>query len=163
MSRNQAPQMQNRFIPQLEALEDRFLLSSAFTPPQPPLLPDSPPINFPPSFTGALANQFGSLVYLNLGYTPNPSLTIIVQDGGGNAAVAWDGGPFAVFHGVSQVDVHSLAQTNIVAVYNLPFGGGNFPAVNLYEVNFFTSQAGFLVFEHLAAVTANGHSAATFF
>jgi hypothetical protein len=66
--------------------------------------------------TGGVAFQVGSTLGLALAADPSIASTAIFTDGLGDVAMAWDGGPFQFFSGVSNINVLSLAPVNVVAV-----------------------------------------------
>jgi hypothetical protein len=114
MSSPSTPSQRDRFVPRLEVLEDR--LAAAMTSPALDLTIVLPaPVVFEPApSTGGVAVQIGSSLRLGLASMPSPSATLILTDGLGDVAIAWDGGPFQFFSGVSAVEIFSHASSNLV-------------------------------------------------
>jgi hypothetical protein len=90
--------------------------------------------------TGGVALQVGSTLGLELAADPPVASAAIFTDGLGDVAMAWDGGPFHFFSGVSNLNVFSQAPANVVALdvlaplqaplsVNLEFVGGPFNAL----------------------------------
>ena len=117
----------NNFAPSIERLEDRCLLSVS------PLLtlPRTSPVNIqvvstlaPPLTlprTGGVAIQVGSTLELGvapagsaLPATPFLGFTKIVEDGLGDVAVSWDGGPVHNFSGITSISFAGDAPVNEV-------------------------------------------------
>jgi hypothetical protein len=97
MSRSRNPQKCHSFRPCLEPLEDRTV----------PVVVD-----------GGLAAQVGSTLVVAV-TSPGISTTLVVEDGQGDVAVAWNGGDFQLFGGISAIQVNAQGVGNIVAVLAL--------------------------------------------
>ena len=104
------------FVPRLESLEDRCLPSSVV--------------------------QTGSI--LNVSLTNNANAAVILENGVGDVAVAWNGGPFQVFNGVNNINVSANGAANAVFFLNLaPLQAPEQLSLNLVGM-------ANIVFEHVA-------------
>jgi hypothetical protein len=65
---------------------------------------------------GAAAQQ-GSLLAVGVA-SSGISTTLILQDGQGDVAVAWNGGDFQVFNGISNIQVFAQGLGNVIAVFS---------------------------------------------
>jgi hypothetical protein len=97
MTWNRNPQERYRFRPCLEPLEDRMAPASAVS--------------------GA-ASQVGSMLSVGVISSSTP-VTLIVEDGQGDVAVAWNGFNFNIFSGIKSIQVNSQGVGNIVFLYAL--------------------------------------------
>jgi hypothetical protein len=94
MSRSRDAHKCYHFLPRLEALEDRTA---------------------PAVVGGGIAAQVGSTLGMAV-TSPGVSTTLVVEDGQGNVAVAWNGGNYQLFSGISAIQVNAQGVGNIVAV-----------------------------------------------
>jgi hypothetical protein len=120
----------DRFLPQVEALEDRQLLSVASIPHVGPrttgtsflegsvLLPHGPSV----LRTGGAAFQEGSVLHLVLSQQADNEATL-TDDGRGDITVEWNGHTPPTFHGVHEVVIDSLGQHDVIR-YNCVAGAG---------------------------------------
>lgn len=112
---------QRTFVPQLERLEDRCV---------------------PAAIGGGFATQIGSM--LNVTATNPANAVFVFEDGRGDVAAAWNGGPFQVFTGVNNIQVSAGGFANAVFFLNLaPLAAPEQLSVNL---------SGFadILFQHVA-------------
>ncbi len=139
MSSRSSSEYRHQFVPNLEGLEQRVAPAS-LADVQAALLFLAQASDFRLPRTGGAALQVGSVLGLALADTPAVASTAIFTDGQGDVAMAWDGGDFHFFTGVSTVNVFSQAPVNVVAVnalaplqsplsVNLDFVGGPFNAL----------------------------------
>lgn len=123
----------NRVIPRLELLEDRCLPAPAM---------------------GGVAVQVGSTLDISVGPADvGPVVTafgstMILEDGMGNVAAAWDGMPFQFFRGVNTVNFDAGAPVNLVSFFNL--GALQQTA---FQLNLNMQGVANAFFEHLPAAT----------
>lgn len=134
MSKEHDSQSHHRVVPRLEALEDRLLLSEL------PFLSGIaflPPIYLPR--TGGAAVQVGSTLEIGVASPFIPgfglSSTMIVDEGGGNVAAEWNGGPVHVFSGIDTVTLNGVAPGNVALFLSLaPRTSGQQVAVQMTGV-----------------------------
>jgi hypothetical protein len=96
--RAQGPTRQ--FVPDVNPLEDRCLLSETIR------FPDGNSFIFPTVSlprTGGVAVQTGALLSIAVAAQPASSTLHITDDGAGNVTAEWDGGPVHRFHGVKAI------------------------------------------------------------
>ncbi len=128
MSSYDDPQPRNRFIPCLEPLEGRLAPVNFVFPFNQPPPPHDVAIQLPGTElprTGGVSFQSGST--LNVGVAPIATqgllalagFALIVDEGGGNVAVSWDGQPFQFFSGVNQINLLGTASVNAVVFASL--------------------------------------------
>jgi hypothetical protein len=84
------------FVPRLESLEERCV---------------------PVPTGGGVATQLGSV--LNVAVSNPANAVFIFEDGRGDVAAAWNGGPFNVFTGINNIQVTGNGLTNAVFFLNL--------------------------------------------
>lgn len=149
MSNRSSPEHRHQFVPSLEGLEQRVAPASladvqALPRTSPEAFQVGAALGLALPRTGGVAFQVGSTLGLVLAADPPVASAAIFTDGLGDVAMAWDGGPFHFFSGVSNINVLSLAPVNVVAFdalaplqsplsVNLDFVGGPFNALFTHE------------------------------
>jgi hypothetical protein len=123
MRRSSKPQNRSFFLPRLEALEDRIV---------------------PDSVLVGNAAQIGSQLVVGV-FSTGISTTLIVQDGLGDVAVAWNGFNFNFFSGVDSIQLNSQGQGNLIDLYSLQ------PLQIQEQLNLSLTGAATLLLVHLPA------------
>jgi hypothetical protein len=111
----------NRFLPQIEALEDRQLLSTVFIPhglqrtSGSGTLMGSVLLSHEPSVlrTGGAAFLEGSVLHVDLSL-PSANQAEIQADGRGDVTVEWNGHTPPTFHGVSAIVVETFGESSSI-------------------------------------------------